>query len=187
MHLTSKRERRLWSGAATCLSLIYASAFVARPIADFLRDRNLLRLTVAALIAVTGALALRWVVRSRPGWRATGALTAIAGLYLLLFYWTAMPEERLHLLEYGLLAGLIYAALAERQRNAAAGALRGPSRLPAWGAIIATALCGWVDEGIQFLLPDRYYDLRDIALNAVAGVLAVLALEASRRSRYETR
>jgi hypothetical protein len=34
---------------------------------------------------------------------------------------------------------------------------------------------GWIDELIQGLLPTRYYDLRDVAFNAAAGLLALLA------------
>ncbi len=48
-------------------------------------------------------------------------------------------------------------------------------RMQAMAAMLTTALCGWGDEGIQSLLPDRFYDVRDIAINAVAGILAVLA------------
>jgi len=36
-----------------------------------------------------------------------------------------------------------------------------------------TAAVGWIDEGVQHLLPNRVYDLRDVALNAAAGLLAI--------------
>jgi VanZ family protein len=39
-----------------------------------------------------------------------------------------------------------------------------------------TLAAGWIDEGIQGLLPTRFYDLRDVAFNAAAGVLALVAL-----------
>ena len=39
-------------------------------------------------------------------------------------------------------------------------------------ATLLVALAGWVDEGIQGLLPNRVYDLRDVGLNAGAGALA---------------
>ena len=35
-----------------------------------------------------------------------------------------------------------------------------------------------VDEGIQAILPTRVYDVRDVAFNAVAGLLAVSAMVA---------
>jgi hypothetical protein len=38
------------------------------------------------------------------------------------------------------------------------------------------AAAGWIDEGIQALLPSRYYDLRDVAFNAAAGLMALAAI-----------
>ena len=43
---------------------------------------------------------------------------------------------------------------------------------------------GWLDEGIQWLLPGRVYDLRDVGFNALAAAMAVfgrLALAWARR------
>jgi hypothetical protein len=36
---------------------------------------------------------------------------------------------------------------------------------------VLTATAGWLDEGIQYLLPNRWYDLADVALNAASGAL----------------
>ena len=38
------------------------------------------------------------------------------------------------------------------------------------------AAAGWIDEGIQALLPSRFYDLRDVAFNAAAGLMALGAI-----------
>ena len=174
MRFTARREKRLWGGAGACLALIYGSAFVARPIAEFLRDRDFLRITVAVLFSAALVVIGRWVIRSRPQAHGFISLAVIARFYHLLFFWTILPEERLHVLEYALLAGLIYSALVERQENSEEETIRIP-RMQAMAAMLTTALCGWGDEGIQSLLPDRFYDVRDIAINAVAGILAVLA------------
>jgi len=77
------------------------------------------------------------------------------------------PEERTHLFEYGILATLIYQALSERASNGR----KVPS--PAILAVLITALLGWLDEGIQALLPNRVYDIRDVGTNALAGVMAI--------------
>jgi VanZ family protein len=37
-----------------------------------------------------------------------------------------------------------------------------------------TVVTGWCDELIQGLLPNRHYDLHDVALNAVSGLLALV-------------
>ena len=43
-------------------------------------------------------------------------------------------------------------------------------------AVVATALLGWLDEGIQWLLPKRVYDRLDVGFNALAGLAAVSAI-----------
>jgi VanZ family protein len=57
---------------------------------------------------------------------------------------------------------------------------------PAAIAVVITALLGWLDEGIQANLPTRVSDLRDVGVNALAGLLAVsasLVLEWTKRRR----
>ena len=76
--------------------------------------------------------------------------------------------------------GSIYSALAERRRASVAseedlGAAAAPWTV-AVAAIALTTAAGWIDEGIQYLLPNRTYDLRDVAFNATAGTVAVAAL-----------
>ncbi|MCK5438817.1 MAG: hypothetical protein KAI97_02685 [Gemmatimonadetes bacterium] len=46
-----------------------------------------------------------------------------------------------------------------------------------------TALLSWLDEGIQALLPSRVYDLRDVGVNALAGLMAIAASLALARAR----
>ena len=93
-----------------------------------------------------------------------------------------MPEERLHFLEYGVVAALIYLALCERRARAAEAdpTSRDPLvRLPpAVVAVILTAILGWIDEAIQAVLPNRYYDLRDVAFNSAAAVICLLSVKA---------
>lgn len=47
---------------------------------------------------------------------------------------------------------------------------------PAFYAFLLTTAAGWIDEGIQYFLPNRYYDLRDVGFNATAGFLAIAAV-----------
>ncbi|NNE43630.1 MAG: VanZ family protein, partial [Gemmatimonadetes bacterium] len=42
---------------------------------------------------------------------------------------------------------------------------------------------GWIDEGIQALLPGRVYDIRDVGFNALAGLMAVGGSVAMIRAR----
>jgi VanZ family protein len=177
---SSKRERRLWLLAGGLVVAIYASLYSVRPVAEWLRERNLLRVALAGLLLVVAAGLVRWCLARSPGRREVAALALFVGLYLLALWPIRMPEERFHLVEYGLLGGLIYAALLERRRPGAP--MRWSAPLAA-AAVALTGLAGWLDEGIQYLLPNRHYDWVDVRLNLLAAVLAVGALAARAEAR----
>jgi hypothetical protein len=186
MFLT-RRERSLWVAAASFTSAIYLSVGSVRAITGFLRDHDLLRAAVAAGF-VGAALAVgAWLARARAGGREWAVAALVAAAYAALFPLALAPEERIHLLEYGLLGGLLYGALAERRRaeeGAAGGGSGGSGAFAtAWTAFVLVLAAGWIDEGIQDLHPDRYYDLRDVGFNAAAGGLVIAALATLARLR----
>jgi len=180
MGFTSARERRLWILAGSCLLLIYSSLYIARTITNWLRDANLLRLAVGGAFVLVAAWVGLGLLRSRSGWRVWVALASIATGYVMLLSRFDLPEERLHFLEYGLVGGLVFRALLERQKNSRRESGELPSRRdplwPAVGAFVMTGVAGWIDEGIQEILPNRFYDLRDVGMNAAAGALAVFSI-----------
>jgi hypothetical protein len=197
----SRLERRLWLAAGGLQAAIFLSLAWVRPVSAALRDLGLLRgAMIGAFLAV--AAGAGWALaRTRPGGREVAVLLPFAGFYLAVLATMERAEEAFHFVEYGALGGLVYGALAARRAAApfspagagAPGAAEPPLRAPglglralappALGAALLTALAGWVDEGIQHLLPTRYYDLRDVGFNALAGVVAVGALTAWRLVR----
>ncbi|RMH60568.1 MAG: VanZ family protein, partial [Bacteroidetes bacterium] len=80
------------------------------------------------------------------------------------------PEERTHLIEYGVVAVLVFEALTER----ASRGRRVP--LPPVLAVVATSVFGTLDELIQGILPNRVFALRDILFNVLASVMAVTTM-----------
>ncbi|RMH11916.1 MAG: hypothetical protein D6701_14330 [Gemmatimonadetes bacterium] len=78
-----------------------------------------------------------------------------------------VPEARSHLFEYGVLAMLVYHALLERRGNGR------PVRWAAPSAVVVVTLVGWLDEVLQFFLPNRTYDLVDVGFNAIAATMGV--------------
>lgn len=185
MVFVSQREKHLWIAAGLCLLLIYLSAFVARPVANVLRDANLLRAAVLAIFLIACGLIGFALYRSRPGLPATMAAIGMGLVYLLVLAAVPMlPEEKLHFLEFGGVGGLIYLALEER-RQRRLSAPRIPVG-PGLGAVLLTGASGWLDEGLQALLPERYYDLRDVAFNVIAALLAVVSLAVINRCRHGT-
>lgn len=185
MPVSSRRETRLWIAAAILVLFTYSTLYVARFATDWLRERGLLYATLVLVFAVVLGAALRGVVRLRPGRWEWAVLLAIGLVYGLLFRVLHRAEEAMHFIQYGILGGLIYAALVERRRGLGPGG--SARRFPALSAIFLTLALGWLDEGIQYVLPNRYYDLRDVALNAAAGLLAILAMTGREWAREKDR
>jgi hypothetical protein len=61
-------ERRRWGAALGTLLLINLSAWPLQFVLDFLRSRNLLRLSMAALFVLSAAGMVIWLARRRAGW-----------------------------------------------------------------------------------------------------------------------
>ena len=83
----------------------------------------------------------------------------------MVFARMGIPEERTHLIEYGIVGALIFEALTERRQGAVV--------LPALLAMFLTSVFGAIDEFLQELIPNRVFDPRDIVFNTIAGILAV--------------
>lgn len=178
---SSSREMRLWSAAGLCLFFIYASLSIARPVAEYLRDRNLLRLAVSLIFILTAAFIFWRAFLNRPGRRVLVTLALLVGSCLLVLLRLPMlPEERLHFLEYGLFAGLVFEALRERRKRQAATLVS-----PFVGALVLTLGAGWVDEGIQAVLPNRVYDPRDVAFNTTAGLICLVSIMLLERAQVD--
>jgi hypothetical protein len=185
----SPLERRLWLAAGSLTLAIYASAYFVQLLLDALRERRMLGAVVGSLFIVAGAAAAALVLRRRPGRWEVALLAAAAGCYLLLLRHLPIVQERIHLLLYGALGGLCYAALLERwagvPTTAPTQGRRRRRRWPAVWAVVLAGLAGWGDELVQAVLPNRVYDLRDVLTNAEAAALLVLVLAGRRRLRSE--
>jgi hypothetical protein len=170
LRFTSKRERHLWGWVLAILIAIYSTVGLAGTLAQVLREQNLLGVAFAlaflcVIVAVIG-IALHHGAKAEEVWVVLG----VAAVYGMIVVRMGLdPIERTHLFEYGLLAVLIYEALVERKSNS--GAVPVPGVL----AVLLTALLGWIDEGIQAVIPNRTYDVRDAGVNALAGFVATTA------------
>ncbi|PID55747.1 hypothetical protein CSB45_14525 [candidate division KSB3 bacterium] len=74
--------------------------------------------------------------------------------------------EKIHFLEYGLLGLLLCKAFSYSVKNRSAYLL----------SLLLVYIIGMTDEGIQWALPQRVGEYRDIWLNITSGVLAILAV-----------
>ena len=180
MTFTSDRERRLWLWSLAVVVAIFSTLGLTRTLAGAVRDRGLIDdlffwafvATVVAIVAIA--------VATRPGMAEIGVGIGTVAVYLMVFLRMATPEERSHLVEYGVLAVLVYEALTER------AGVDGRIRRPALLAIAATSAVGVGDEMVQAVLPFRVFDPIDIVFNVLAVLMAIgarLALGRARRQR----
>jgi len=86
------------------------------------------------------------------------------GFGILMQVMTITPVEQIHAAEYAVLAVLVYRAPAKEIDSRARGLI----------ALTYTCIIGVVDEMIQYVLPNRVFDPRDIAVNWTAGGFGVL-------------
>ena len=176
MPFVSDREKRLWWSAGLCLLLIYSTLYIVRPVVTYLRERNLVRLSVATAFLLVAVWVVRFFIRQRVGWRTVAGLAAVSAFYtIVLLSVDALPEELVHFLEYGLVALLFDAALRERKRNLPASSGFRASSYPGITAALLTIAAGWLDEGIQLVLPNRFYGFRDVVFNGLGGIFALLS------------
>jgi len=125
----------------------------------------LLNVTVFSSTFILAGLFVRSLGNSKRRQPLTWALIVLAVLcYAYGFYVVTIPEERLHFIQYGVLAFLVHRAIREDVKAAL------PSYL---FAFFLTVALGWLDEGIQAVTPDRFYSLKDVFLNSVSAVLGL--------------
>ena len=183
---TSRRERRLWGLTLALVVAIFATLGIAGTLASAFRETGSdAALFLLGMVLIACAVAA-WGLKVRPSGVEISVALGIIAVYFMAFARTTFAE-RSHLIEYGVVASFIHAALVERSNNGR------HVPLPAVIAVAVTALVGAVDEGVQRLIPSRVFDPVDILFNTLAAVMAVaavLALSWARRwaaSRRETR
>lgn len=170
LEFTSKRERRLWIWTLLIVVAIYSTLGLARTLADKLGDSQLFGVGffLAGCLLVL-ATVITQGLKIKPSGIEIAVSLGIAAAYLLVFVRMAIPTERSHLIEYGIVAVFILEALQERKRNT--NAVPAPALL----AIVATILIGSLDECIQAFIPQRTFDPIDILFNSIAAIMAVSA------------
>ena len=94
-------------------------------------------------------------------------LFVITGLYIYftLKLWK-IPEEAVHFLEYGLLGFFLFRALSHNVKD----------KSIYFTATLFALFIGTFDEIFQWITPERYWDFRDVGLNALSGGLFQLAI-----------
>ena len=169
VRLAGRRRATAWGIACVYVLAVYATVPTMRHVWDTLEELTGGAVRHLGATAVAGiAIVLAWRLWRRVGSRPAPyiVLAAVAGVYAYVLHIHAQfPAERLHLVQYGLVGFLLFRALRLD--------LRAPV---AYGVSLGlTALVGLGDEVIQWVLPDRFFQLSDVQLNAISGGLGLIA------------
>ncbi len=173
---TSDREQRLWGWTLAVVVAVYSTLGLARTLVGVLDD-SVMGAGFFICMLLVGVMVLTQGLKVRPGGVEIAVALGVGVAYVLVAIRMALPAERSHLLEYSVVALLIYEALTER----ASQSRRVP--VPALLAILATSLIGVLDESIQAFLPSRVFDPLDMLQNSAAAVAAVTPCAALRWTR----
>ena len=162
---------RRWAAFGLWAVVVFAAVPYANDIQGWISDQlgqQALRLFLTALLlGLTVTFAVRLVRRrDRNDVRRLVWLSGLALLAFALMWRLEVDAEPAHLALYGILGWLAFRALACHYRDSgiylAAAAL--------------TIIVGNLDEIFQWLLPQRFWDLGDVGLNASAAIMAQLVI-----------
>ncbi len=163
---TSKREKNLWLWALIVLLVIYSTLWLTGLLAEILAENTLLTISFVMGLLLIAITVIGSGLVKEGKWQDLWLVVGVVAVYGMILVRLGIPE-RSHLIEYSVLALLIYGALRERKKNG------GKIFMPPLIAILVTALLGVIDEMIQILIPNRVYDPQDILFNTLAAILAV--------------
>jgi hypothetical protein len=168
-----------WLLVALWSLLILATVPFARTIQRFVTQRwgreSFMVFTLGAIVVLTVALSI-YLWRSPKRFGGAQVLWLVG--MLVVYFFTASrlktPEEALHFLEYGVLGVLVFRALSYTLRDSAI--------YPT--AVLVCTLVGTIDEILQWVTPQRYWEFRDVGLNALSAALAQIAIWKGLRPDY---
>jgi VanZ like protein len=166
-------------------AVVLTSPFVA-DLRDALRRLTGVRYNLTINLFVIGAVVLACAVglrriRDRRLRRYAAIVGAVAGGVIYIWMNALPPVERFHFVEYGLISILFYRAVIPRPAGT------NPADVSIFLIpVLAGLIVGTADEWVQWFVPRRYGEIRDILLNGAAiacGLLFSLGLDPPRAFR----
>lgn len=169
-----------WLYALIWSLIIFATIPFARAIQKYLFQqwgREVFKYGVLSVIGIAVVVSVICVLRHRSVSRSGYFwLAAVAVIFIgySLELGRGNPGEAIHFIQYGVLGVLVYRALTHRIHDV---------RI----YYVATIICGIIgiiDEVIQWLTPDRYWDLRDIWINFFSAGLVQVSIAKGLKPRF---
>ncbi len=163
LYVAMAHRRWLWYGVTVYLGFIYGSLPFTRYLVELLYSsagRTLAGVIVNTALGVVVVAVGVFIVRSEK----TAWVKALAFVLLtaggILSVTAGLPEERIHFVEYGVLGYLLFLAVSQWAR-------------PVVTSLLMVLMAGTIDEAIQWALPSRVGDLKDILLNTLGGAIGI--------------
>jgi VanZ family protein len=161
-----------WLWVALCVLTIFLVVPVARAITSYVEtywDVSLFGFSVLSAVILLFLVCLyflwfRLKIHTFSNYIWLASVTAVY-IYFTLKLWRR-PEEAVHFLEYGLLGYLLFRALRHHI----------PDKTIYLAAFFIGVMVGIFDEALQWAIPRRYWDFRDIGLNALSIGLCQIAI-----------
>jgi VanZ family protein len=155
-------KSRLWYLIWAYILSIYLSLPVMRSVLRALKDSlGKADFATALSVLMVVAAAITLAIGLIKGWSVfLKVLLPIATIALISIN-LHIPEEQIHFLQYGLLGAMVMSTA------------RNQSMVLMLKLTAFTLAIGVIDELIQWMLPNRVGDPRDVAFNAIAGILGL--------------
>jgi len=178
---TSEKPWVAWSVVVIWSLFVFLTIPFARTIRNFVSEnwgRDLFTYSVLVVIAVALVASAFYVIRYRVSapkshllWLTT---TAIFFTAYTIYLGKRSPEESIHFIQYGVLGILVFRALSIKYRDITIY----------FSASIIGGMIGIIDELIQWLIPERFWDFRDVWINFFAAALVQVAISKGLRPAY---
>lgn len=172
MSYRDRWELMPWIWVILCSFFIFLTIPFARGIQRFVYNafgKELFTYTILIIVLIA-FIALLYLFIFRLRIRRFSQYIWLAASAALYSYFTIKlkehPEEAFHFLEYGVLSYLFFIALSKRVHDHSIYIT----------SISFVLLIGVLDEFIQWMMPERFWDIRDVGLNTLSAAISMLGL-----------
>jgi len=165
-------KKSIWIIIAIYIFLIYSTLSVTPLIWNFLYtflEQKFLNIVVNIIFIIITFFILYFLIKKKKFYfLIKKKKSKICFFFLLIFLFLILllitriekPAERIHFLEYGILGALIFKATGEKVKQNIF-------------AIILLFIIAVIDELIQYMLPNRVGDIKDIVMNITGGIIGL--------------
>ncbi len=152
-----------WAIAAVLVYLVTVLISIfGRKLFDFFYSYGVVKHVVIAFIAAGAVAFIVHLLKVYSLKASVFAMVVGLVLYSVILPFYGRIQEKIHFVLFGVLSYAIFKAVEEKVSTRATAYVV---------AACITGLGGYVDEIIQYYIPDRYFDWRDVGINFVAGIM----------------